>query len=112
VTRDDEGAAPRRARARARAQLERARRLGTWGLTLFVGGPVLGLGIAVGGVLLAVFGTTTDVWWWLAVPAGMVLGVVLHRIGLRLLLAAEEARPGADQVDGEAVSPARTRPDS
>ena len=92
MTRDDEGAAPRRARARARAQLERARRLGAAGLTLFVGGPVLGLGIAVAGLLLALLPAMAEWWWWLAVPAGMLLGVILHRIGLRMLLAAEEAR--------------------
>lgn len=112
MTPDDEGAAPRRARARARAQLERAGRLGAAGLTLFVGGPVLGLGIAVAGLLLALLPAKADAWWWLAVPAGVVLGIVLHRIGLRMLLAAEDARTGSDQDEGEAASPARTRPDS
>jgi len=108
VTHDDEGAAPRRARARPRAQLEHARRLGAAGLTLFVGGPVLGLGIAVAGLLLALLHAMADWWWWLAVPAGMLLGVILHRIGLRMLLAAEEARE--EEVPAASESPPPSSP--
>ncbi|GGI44496.1 hypothetical protein SAMN04489721_2415 [Agromyces flavus] len=120
VTHDEEVGGTRRDQARARARSTRARRLGTAGLALFVIGPVLGLALVVLGVVLA-FGDVP--WWPLAIIAAVVIGLVLHHIGLRMLLVAEEARtpappdpdPSDAKLDGPATdqaSPARTNPDS
>ena len=111
-----DGAAGDRTRgdqAPARGRGTRARRLGSAGLALFVGGPVLGLLLAVGGVVLAV---ERVAWWPFVVAGAIVIGVVLHRVGLRLLLASEDARAASgEQLDGattDQASPARTNPDS
>ncbi|MCP2366348.1 MFS family permease [Agromyces flavus] len=120
MTHDEEVGGTRRDQARARARSTRARRLGTAGLALFVIGPVLGLALVVLGVVLA-FGDVP--WWPLAIIAAVVIGLVLHHIGLRMLLVAEEARtpappdpdPSDAKLDGPATdqaSPARTNPDS
>ncbi|MFE5672837.1 hypothetical protein ACFQ58_14640 [Agromyces sp. NPDC056523] len=119
MTHDGEvGAGTRRDQARARARSTRARRLGTAGLAFFVLGPVLGLALVVAGVVLAL---QEVAWWPLAILVAVVIGLVLHRIGLRMLLAAEDARtpvdppPADSSLDGPAPdqpSPARTNPDS
>lgn len=90
----------------------RARRLGSAGLALFVSGPVLGLLLAVGGVVLAV---DRVAWWAIAIAAAVVLGVVLHRVGLRLLLASEDARAASGESPAGSAAdppaPARTTPE-
>jgi hypothetical protein len=113
VTRDDEGAfGTRRAHARARAERLRAHRRGTIGLALFVGGPVLGFAGVVTGLVL---GTPGPEWWLLAIPGGILVGLALHRIGLRMLLSAEDAREAiareGDPADAPAPTPA-PRPDA
>jgi hypothetical protein len=107
------GAGTRRERARARARRARTHRLGNAGLALFVGGPVLGFAIVVAGIVLAAAGTA---WWPVAILAAVGGGLALHGIGLRMLLAAEDAReatePAPEGQSEDDASPARTRPDS
>jgi hypothetical protein len=105
VTRDDEGAASRRARARARAGRLRAHRRGTVGLALFVGGPVLGFAGVVAGILL---GMTGPQWWLLAIPGGILVGLALHRIGLRMLLSADDAREALAREGDPSAAPTPT----
>ena len=106
MTRDDEGASgTRRAHARARAERLRAHRRGTIGLALFVGGPVLAVAGAVAGLLL---GMTGPEWWLLAIPAGILVGLALHRIGLRMLLSAEDAREALARDGDSSGAPAPT----
>lgn len=103
MTHDGEvGAGTRRDQARARARSTRARRLGTVGLALFVVGPVLGLALVVLGVVFA-FGDVP--WWPLAIVIAVVIGLVVHRIGLRMLLAAEDARTPSDASLAPADAP-------
>lgn len=90
MTNDDEvGAGTRRELARARARRVRRHRLGTAGLTLFVGGPVLGFGVVVACIVVALSESSG---WPLVILGGILVGLALHRIGLVMLLSAEETR--------------------
>ena len=110
---DEVGAGTRRERARARARRARTHRRGSAGLALFVGGPVLGFALVVSGIVLATAGTP---WWPAVILAAIGGGLALHGIGLRMLLAAEDAREPeeslAEAQSDDDASPARTRPDS
>jgi hypothetical protein len=73
------------------------------GLALFVGGPVLGLVAVVAGILL---GMTGPEWWLLAIPGGILVGLAVHRIGLRMLLSAEDAREALAREGDSSGAPA------
>ncbi|MBM7503421.1 hypothetical protein ACFPER_08065 [Agromyces aurantiacus] len=102
----DAGARRERVRARARERRDRAKRLGLAGLALFVGGPVLGFGIVVAGVVFAILESSG---WPLVLLGGILLGLALHRIGLAMLLSAEATREPETPTEAEPPAPASPR---
>ncbi|MRX43397.1 hypothetical protein [Agromyces kandeliae] len=81
-------------------RLERRRsRLGVLGIALFVGGPVLGAGLAVVGVVV---GLREDPRWALLAVLGLGVGFASTFAGLRMLTRLEQARSVGTSPTGDA----------
>jgi hypothetical protein len=79
----------------ARSRLSFSSTVWSWaGAVLFVGGPVLGIAAIVAGIW---FTFAISPWWLLALPAGVIGGLVLHGGGLGGLFYAEELNPRSQE---------------